>query len=1109
VNSLLAGWRVSLHRTLADWPIVAAAWLITVLAAVMLSAGPIYSSAAAEAGLQRALADAPFAEAGIEVSLYAPTGDADAVGRSVHGELQRVIEPLGGTIVTDLRGASLLSLPSALGEPGDQVILGSRDGLADHASLIAGGWPSGTSDPSEPIPVLVVDAVAEELHLAVGDQLPLLAQRVDLSQFAVPVRVVGIFAIDDAADPYWNGDEQLLGGISDNGHYRSLGPFLMSPDDLLGQAGLASVQMQWHTFPTFERLSVDNAAQLRARVEALPRRLQRVADGTAYVATGLPQILRDAERSLLVSRTGVLLLIAQLAILAAYAIVLTASLLVEHRRIHLALLRSRGAGPWQVALLALAEGLLIAIPAVLVAPWLAVGALSLLNVVGPLAAVSLNIAPRVTVDGYVAAGAAGIICVALLVLPTVMAARGFSAELGSLSRQETRTFGQRIGLDVALLAITGIALWQLRLYGAPLTSTVQGRLGIDPLLVAAPAIGLLAGGVLALRILPHLAQGLETVVSRGRDLVGSLGSRQLARRPLRYTRSALLLMLAMSMGVFALSYAATWSASQRDQAAYQSGADVRVLPSRSLGALPAWAMPSAYAALASIERGSPVERLADGVTLAAAGSADLLALDADTAAGLVLLRSDEAAEPLAGMMQTMRAGRPDPRLVALPKGAAYLRVVPRLEIGAQDGARVSVSAVVRDGDGLLYRVESEEVPIERRTMTLYLPLQPTPDRSVGAVTQVGARLVGPVTLAGLGVDVTLPAPALGGTVGVVEVSAGAGADGPWTDVPLAPVGWGAMMSQGGRVLADVPAAQVQGTAVQLGGDPPFDGIFGAGRSVALAQFRFLPASVVASMGDAVPVIANRSFLTATASSPGDTITARIEGRDRPLSIGAVVESFPTTDPARPLLIVDEPTLGLLRLQGTSSARDADEWWLAATDGNVEALGSALRAAPFGSAQVVTVVDRARSLSTDPVALGITGALTLGFVANGLFALVGLTVSAAVSARQRRTEFALLRALGLSGRQLSGSLWLENGSLVLVSLVAGTSLGLIIGWIVLPFVTVTQRATTPVPPVIVEVPWASIVMLEVVSAVALAVAVVAIGWVLRRLRVGSVLRMGED
>ena len=103
----------------------------------------------------------------------------------------------------------------------------------------------------------------------------------------------------------------------------------------------------------------------------------------------------------------------------------------------------------------------------------------------------------------------------------------------------------------------------------------------------------------------------------------------------------------------------------------------------------------------------------------------------------------------------------------------------------------------------------------------------------------------------------------------------------------------------------------------------------------------------------------------------------------------------------------------------------------------------------------------------------------------------------------------MRALGLSGRQLSGWLWLENGSLVLVSLLFGTGLGLLMGWIVLPFVTVTQRATAPVPPVIVEMPWDRILLLDVASALALGVAVVAIGSVLRRLGVGSVLRMGED
>ena len=271
---------------------------------------------------------------------------------------------------------------------------------------------------------------------------------------------------------------------------------------------------------------------------------------------------------------------------------------------------------------------------------------------------------------------------------------------------------------------------------------------------------------------------------------------------------------------------------------------------------------------------------------------------------------------------------------------------------------------------------------------------------------------------------------------------------------------------------------------------------------------FLP-STIASLAETVPVIANRTFLAATASATGDTITVGVDGVSQPISISGVVDTFPTTDPERPLLIVDEPTLGLMRLQANGIARSADEWWMQVADGRQDALAAALRDSPFDSAHVVSAVDRSRSLSTDPVAIGIIGALALGFVATGLFAIVGLTVSAAVSARERRTEFALLRALGLSGRQLSSWLWLENGSLVLVGLLTGTGLGLLIGWIVLPFVTVTQRATTPVPPVIVQLPWDRILLLDVASALALGVAVVAIGSVLRRLGVGSVLRMGED
>ena len=290
----------------------------------------------------------------------------------------------------------------------------------------------------------------------------------------------------------------------------------------------------------------------------------------------LPEILAAAERSLLVSRTGVLLLTVQLVALAAYAVLLSASLLVEHRRVETAMLRSRGAGRARIVGLALIEGLLLTVPAALAAPWLAAAALRAFNLGGPLADIGLTIEPEVTTDAYLAAAAAAAVCLVALTVPPFLTTRSFAAVHGKVARGETAGIGQRLGLDLALVAVAAIGLWQLRHYGAPLTRSVQGTLGLDPLLIATPAIGLLAGAIVALRIVPLLAQLAERVAAGGRGLVPSLGSRQLARRPLRYTRAALLLMLAMAMGVFAVSYTWTWAASQRDQATFQIGADLRV-----------------------------------------------------------------------------------------------------------------------------------------------------------------------------------------------------------------------------------------------------------------------------------------------------------------------------------------------------------------------------------------------------------------------------------------------------------------------------------------------------------------------------------------------------
>jgi ABC-type antimicrobial peptide transport system permease subunit len=173
------------------------------------------------------------------------------------------------------------------------------------------------------------------------------------------------------------------------------------------------------------------------------------------------------------------------------------------------------------------------------------------------------------------------------------------------------------------------------------------------------------------------------------------------------------------------------------------------------------------------------------------------------------------------------------------------------------------------------------------------------------------------------------------------------------------------------------------------------------------------------------------------------------------------------------------------------------------------VASAIAADPFSASAVTVRTVLHRDLLGDPVALGLIGALAIGALAAVVFAAIGFIVSATVSARERLGEFALLQAIGLSHRQLSGWLSLENLFLLLVGLLTGTGLGLVLAWVVLPFVTLTQEAALAVPPVEVVYPWAIYGLLYLVALAALAVTVVVIGQLLGRVRVSGVLRSGGE
>ena len=1137
VHSLLAAWRVSLHRTAADWPIVAAAALISLLAATLLAAGPIYSSAVSEAGLRRMLASAPTADANVEVVARIAPADASAANDAVGGLIRQAVGAAG--VDTYAAGTSdSFALPGQTGEVRDLVTLGFQQGLEDHATLVAGAWPE-RSDGSTPVQVAVLEPIAATLALDVGKAITL-RSRID-PELVVEASVSAIYRPTDPGAPFWWGEPALLDGLVESDQYRTFGPLMTSPEDLLGRASGSSARLVWHGFPRIDGLTIGDVAGLRARMEQLPARADATL-GSAFASatTGLPALLGESEQALLASRTGVLLLLAQLAVLAGYAIALTADLIVDHRRLDTALLRSRGASTAQVGVLALAEALLLALPAAIAGPWLAALALRLFNVAGPLAGIGLAIEPVITTDAYLAAAGAAFGCALLLVLPAFLAARSYAAERSGRARPGTRTMGQRVGLDIALLAVTAVGLWQLRLYGSPLTRTVQGSLGLDPLLVAAPAIGILAGSVVALRIVPLLAHAADGIASRGRTLVGSLGARQLARRPLRYTRTALLLMLAISMGVFSVSYATTWTGSQRDQADYQVGADVRVTPARGLDALQGWALDTAYGSIDGVTRRMPVAR--DGLRVTpGAGDGELIALDATEAAAVVTVRGDAEGGDLAALAGAMVDGRPAGAALAVAGRPQRVAIDATLALGAvvafrpdpatgepdsvpEDPAAIAAASTtvamvtVRDARGLLHRFVGPEERLANGAQRFVVPLAASTEGRQATTERLGGALAFPITIVGLELLVSLPQgiDATAGRLGLDGVAVSDAIDGEaWQALDLEAAGdWALGWSEAGQPPVAVPTDLLSGRGLDLGsggggagaGFRALPGVDRFGRGVTLS---FLPSTIVGLADADLAAIVNRSFLDAVAASVGDRLIVPLPGGTRPLRIVGAIESFPTTEPDRPAAIVDLPSLALARYGADRTVGTADEWWL---DVDEATLGTVLAERAGGRLTGATVASRVETrerLSTDPLALATIGALSLGFVVAGLFAVIGLAVSAAVSARQRRTEFALLRALGLSPDQLSGWLWLENASLVIVSLLAGTGLGLLIGWVVLPFITVTQQAAVPFPPVAVEIPWLSIIVLEAISVIALGATLVVLARWLRRAGVGSVLRMGED
>jgi ABC-type antimicrobial peptide transport system permease subunit len=198
-----------------------------------------------------------------------------------------------------------------------------------------------------------------------------------------------------------------------------------------------------------------------------------------------------------------------------------------------------------------------------------------------------------------------------------------------------------------------------------------------------------------------------------------------------------------------------------------------------------------------------------------------------------------------------------------------------------------------------------------------------------------------------------------------------------------------------------------------------------------------------------------------------------------VKVVAEVATFPTVSVSGGALIVDLGTLQDILTSHSLEPAQVTQWWLA-TSGQRAPPGLAASLPP-GSA-VTSSAAIAAALGSNPLSAVPQQAVLAVAVAAALLAITGFCVSIAADVRQRRGENALLAALGVARRAAASQLGLEKLMLSLPSALAGLALGVVLAELLVPAITLTTSATTPVPPVLIQFAWSQTLLLALAVAV---------------------------
>jgi putative ABC transport system permease protein len=585
--TIISVFSTALKRLRANWGLALCA-LVALLAAVALAVSiPVYAEGASLRLLKGEIARqeqqnnrSPFALLFRYVGAWKGPLEWDRVKAAddyIKGpglrSLGLPIESLGRHARTDqLR---LFVPPSAGGQNQflKNVTLGFLSGMDERIKIVDGQAPRAAADLKQPIEVMIMRDLADELGVNVGDQFTLVGAAGG-KVASIPLRIAALWAPVNAQDPAWFFPPSAFKEVILAPEATYAGPVAAALKNEVGQ-------IVWFARLDGGDLTAAQATPLLGRVESVRARAAGIVQGLR-----LEQSPADALGRY---RTGASALTLQLFVFSApilglvfYFVALVASLLVARQRGEIALLKTRGVRDAQILGIYVVEWLILGAIALAAGPALGLSfaefmgrTRSFLQIAADAEALPLALT-WANLEYGIAAVALGLL--AALVPAAVATRRTLVDEQQQAARTLRRPFWQRFYLDFALLMAPAYGIYQLRRTNGMQIGALKGANPFDnPLLLVVPMLFCFALGLIAVRLIPLALELLARLAMRPSWVAPLIALRALARQPAAYRGPLLLLILTLSLAAFSASMAATLDGALHEAITYQVGAPTQLL----------------------------------------------------------------------------------------------------------------------------------------------------------------------------------------------------------------------------------------------------------------------------------------------------------------------------------------------------------------------------------------------------------------------------------------------------------------------------------------------------------------------------------------------------